>query len=231
MRISKTRPLAVYILLFASLACFTSCLTSRKMDKYVSKQYNDELPKPIRKKNAEITITSTNPSRPNIISTTKKKTSHVLPLIIYWQFDYRHTCTLNSAIPVTNFSNTLNNYVSKGLTQKLNGQKMELTIEEIPTAFALVDKAHLFLVFGWDHLYMEPDNKDLIVSYKLYQNDNSVKTGKITIKNNLHDKDIHYFQSWKSATRGYLTRYDSAISSMAKEFANQLMEEIGTVQP
>jgi hypothetical protein len=231
MRISKTQPLAIYILLFASLTCFTSCLTSRKMDKYVSKQYNDELPKPVRKKNAEITVTSTLPSRPNIISTTKKKTSHLLPLIIYWQCDYRHTCTLNSAIPVTNFSNALNTVASKALTQKLNGQHLELTIEQIPTAFSLVDKEHLFLLFAWDHLYMEPDYKDLVVSYKLYQNDNTTKTGTITIKNNMHDKDIHYFQSWKSATRGYLTRYDAAISSMTKDFANQLMVEIGTAQP
>src|SRR5690242_6967867 len=79
--------------LFFSLV-LTGCLTSQKMDAYVSSRFNDELPKPARRKQ-EFQIQSTLPNMGQKISHTVVKTSHVLPLIVYWQYDYRHTCTLN----------------------------------------------------------------------------------------------------------------------------------------
>jgi hypothetical protein len=199
------------------------------MDKFVSDQYNNQLPKLDKKKKADIMITSELTSPTNSISTTVQKTSKLLPLIVYWQYDYRHTCRLNPAIAVTNFSNTLNALSTKTLAQKLNGQRLELTVEQIPTSFSLVDKAHVIWViyaYSWDRIYMEPDFKDLVVSYKLIQSDNTVKTGKISIRNNEQNKNLRFFQSWKSATSEYISNYNTNIATMTKAFINQLVEEI-----
>ena len=219
-----------YLIISASvLFSFSSCLTSKKMDRFLSEQYNHQLPKLDKKKTPEIIVTSTVPSGPTAISTTVQKTSKVLPLIIYWQFDYRHTSTLNPAIAINYFTNTINSIASKGLSQKLAGKKLQLTVEEVPNAFALVDKAHIIWIvyaFSWDKIYMEPDFKDLVVSYQLLENDTPVKTGKISIKSSAQNQGIRFFQSWKSATSEYITEYNAGITNMTKSFVTKLIEEL-----
>lgn len=219
--------------LAAIVLCFllTSCLTSRKMDRFVTKHFNNELPRLDKKKNAAITISSNvPPAITDNISTTVKKTNKVLPLIFYWRINYEHFCTLNTAIAINGFSNAVNSQVNKGLGQKLEGKELVLTVEQIPISYSLVDDATIIWVlvaaFGWDKVYMKPDFKDLIVSYDLKEKGASVKTGKLTVKSNLQSKGIRYFQSWKSATTDYLTNYSADITNMSKTFVTQLLEEL-----
>jgi hypothetical protein len=216
-------------LLLLSVLFLSSCLTPQKMDKYVAEQYGNRIPKQNKIKKADINVSSIFPSPSNNISTTVKKRSNFLPLIVYWQGDYRHICTLNSSVAVNSFSNVVNTLTNKALTEKLAGQRLELTVEQIPTEFALVDKARmiwLIYAISWDKIYMEPDFKDLVVSYKLLQNDTTVKTGKISIKGDAHNKGIRFFQSWKSATSEYLVDYNTNINTMSRAFMNQLAEEL-----
>jgi hypothetical protein len=217
------------VILSAVLIFLTGCLTSKKMDRFVAEQYNNQLPKPTKSKAADILITSSLADGSANISHTVQKTSKVLPLILYWQYDYRHTCTLNPTIPVTGFSNAVSTMAGKGLTQKLNGKKLQLTVEQIPNTFALVDKAHviwLVYAFGWDKIYMEPGAGNLIVSYQLLENDKPVKAGRITVENDSRNKGIRYFQSWKSATSEHLADYNIRITNMTRSFISKLMEEI-----
>lgn len=227
MKLSKNKGVKFTILMFIVMLFFSSCLTAKKMDKFIAEQYNDQIPKIDKKKKAaDITVLSTLPSSTNI-STTVSHTK-VLPLIVYWVIDYRHTITLNSQIAVANFSNTVNSLANKGLSQKLNGQKLELTVEQVPEIFALVEKTHviwLIYAFQWSKIYIEPDVKDLVVSYKLYNDDNLAKTGRITIKNTEKNKGLRFFQSWKSAITEYLTDYNAEVLAMAKQFVNKLVEE------
>jgi hypothetical protein len=216
-----------FVVCFLSVTLLSGCLTSKKMDKFVAAHYNNQLPK--EKKKTAITVVSKMTYPSEAISTTVQKTSKVLPLIVYWQMDYRHTCTLNPAIAVNQFAATVNTLSSKGLNQKLNGQQLELSIEQIPTAFALVDKAHMiWLVYAisWDKIYMEPDGKDLVVSYKLLQNDHTEKTGKITVKSTVRNQGLRFFQSWKSATSEHLADYSANITAMSKTFVSRLVEEL-----
>jgi hypothetical protein len=205
----------------------SSCALSKKMDVYVAEQYGNKLPTPAKKKNADVAVSSTIPFTPqSAISVTTKKTSKVLPLIVYIHFDYRHSCAINPAVAVTSFTNTLNQQSAR-LNQKLNGQQLELTVEQAPNTFAIVDKATMVLILiHWDRLYVEPDGKDLIVSYRVLQNGTATKTGKISVKNEEHDKGIRIFQSWKSCTREYLSRYNSDVTNMSKSFVTKLLEEL-----
>lgn len=229
MTFQKKQSLTIPIILLATTSLLSSCLTSKKIDKFVGKQFNNELPKQDKKKNTDISVTSNISYRLDNISTTETKTSNMLPLIFYWQWDYKNTCTLNPAIAVNTFTKSLNLQANKGLNQKLNGQKIELSIEQIPNAFAIDDKAYmvwLIYAFGWDKVSVQPDLKDLIVSYKVLQNDSVIKSGKISIKNNEQNKNLRFFQSWKSATSEYLTQYNDDITNMTKTFVNKLIQEL-----
>ena len=199
------------------------------MDHFVGEQYNNQLPKEDKKKKgSDITVSSAIATTFTNVSNTVQKTSKVLPLVVYWQYDYRHTCTLNPTIAVTNFSNAINSLANKGLSQKLNGQKLELTVEQAPNTFALVDKSHmiwLIYAFSWDKIYIEPDTKDLVVSYKV-QGTDAVKAGKISIKNSAQNTGVRFFQSWKSATSEQLADYNANLTTMTKAFVSKLMEEL-----
>jgi hypothetical protein len=230
MKFFKHRELTLAVLLLIPTLFFSSCLTSKKMDAYISDQYNNEIPKVNKKKQVpDITFSSTLPATPTNISTTAPHTK-VLPLIVYWSIDSRQTSTLNSGIAATNFCNDVNTLAKKGLSQKLNGQKLELTMEQAPATFALVDKTHaiwlLIYAIHWDKVYIEPEVKDLVVSYKLYKGDSSVKTGTITIKNTENNKNMRFFQSWKSAVSEHLSDYDNNVTAMTTKFVDELMKEL-----
>jgi|SRR5687768_8042956 len=215
-----------YILLpLVAISLLQGCHTAKKMDVFIAEQYNNELPKPDKKKNPDITVNSSIPSDPVKISVTETKTSNLLPLIVYWHYDYRHTCTLNPAIAVANFRKTINQQANK-LTQKLNGQQLELNVEQVPGGFAIVDKENFLLFIHWNRMYVEPDAKDLIVSYKVLQNGNQTKSGKITIRSKQQDQGIRFAQSWKSSTSEFLGRYNVDVADMSKNFVNKLIEEL-----
>jgi hypothetical protein len=213
------------LLLILILVSMAGCLTTKKMDAYVAEQYGNRLPD--RKKNPNINVMSSIPFSPEkSISVTQQKTSKVVPLIVYFHYDYRHTCTLNPAVAVNNFATTVAQQAAR-LNPKLNGSQLELTVEQVPNAFAIVDKAGMLLfLIHWDKVYVEPDGKDLIVSYKVLQSGTPVKTGKISVKNEEKDKGIRFAQSWRSSTSEYLSQYNADITAMSKSFVGKLLQEL-----
>ncbi len=199
------------------------------MDKFIAKQYNNELPGVEKKKQQDIVIKSSVESPFSTISMTDSKASHLLPLVFYWQVDYKNTSTLNSNIAVSSFSRVIHTQYSKNLLQKLNGQNIELNIEQIPTQFAFDDKSHmvwLIYAYAWDKFSMQPDTKDMIVSYKTIQNGQVNKTGKIVVHNKEQNQGLRFLQSWKSAVSEYISQYNEDILAMTKEFATKLNQEL-----
>src|SRR5205807_10511695 len=97
MRKSSSALLFPVILLFCSLFLLTGCLGPKKTDKWVAEKYM-ELPPLSKKKHDQILISSNQAFAGTQLSTTVKKTSDMVPLIVYWQFDYKNTCTLNPFI-------------------------------------------------------------------------------------------------------------------------------------
>jgi hypothetical protein len=219
------------LFLFSAFLClFQSCLGPKKINKWVAKQYG-EVPAPNKPKADLIKITSNMPSMDNRLSTTEKKTSDLLPLLFYWQWDYKNTCTLNPQIAVNNFTSTVMSYSNKGLKQKLNGRRLELTIEKIPTRFAIDDKGHLIWVilyaFGWETLTLQPEDDIMVVSYKVFNTDNSLSSsGSINVPNTDKKLSLGMLQSLKKKTFQYLEQYDASISSMSKTFVDKLNSEL-----
>lgn len=93
----------------------------------------------------------------------------------------------------------------------------------------MVSNEHMVWViyaFSWAKIYIEPDAKDLVISYRVTQADQTLKTGTVTVKNTVRNKGLRYFQSWKSAKNEYLTAYNSNLTTMAKSFVGQLALEL-----
>jgi hypothetical protein len=211
------------------MIAFGSCLTSKKFDRFVASEYGDQLPQPDKKKKiTSLDVTTALPSDAATISSTQSQTK-VLPLIVYWKIDYRQVCTLNTAIAVSNFTKTVNSNAAKALSEKLAGRKLELTVQQLPSVFSLVEKDNvIWLIYAihWSKVYVQPDIKSLVVNYKLYDSSGAIKNGTITINNAEGNKNVRFFQSWKSAISEYLSDYETDIASMSKTFINKLMEEL-----
>ena len=213
------------VALFILFSSLTSCHIAQKMDAHIATQFNNKVPKPDKRKDSTIIVNSSIPSDPNELSHTVK-TNKNLFLLVYWKYDYRHTCSLNPAIGVDYLRKGFYQQAAK-LKQKLNGQQLEITIEQIPHTFAIVDKGHVvLLIIQWDKFYVEPQRKDIIVSYRTLQNGVETKSGKISVANIDKNKPMGFFQSWKGATNEFLARYNTAAAEMSRTIVNKLLEEL-----
>ncbi|MFT4155949.1 hypothetical protein [Parafilimonas sp.] len=212
-----------------SVLCFSGCLGPKKINKWVAQNYVDATP--TKKKSDIITITSSVNGMGDALSETEKKTSNVLPLLFYWQYDYKNTCRLNPQIAINNFTATVLSYSNKALKQKLNGRKLELNIRKIPTSFAIDDKGHIVWVivyaFSWEVLTVQPEDNQMEISYKILNQDNSeYKSGIVDISNTDKGIRLGMFQSLKKKTFQYLDQYDAAITSMSKMVADKISAEL-----
>ena len=215
----------------AALIFITGCLGPKKIDKWVNRHYDAAIPQSSAKTNESITIISSLASVDDKASHTEKKTSHFLPLLFYWQWDYKNTCVLNTKIAVNNFTATVNTYANKkGLKQKLHGQHLQLSLDQVPNIFAIDDKGHVIWIiyaFTWDELTVQPERKELIVSYKLLQQDGTeAKSGVITIPDNDKGVVLQMFQSLRKKTGQYLDQYDTQITAMSKAVIDKLYIEL-----
>ena len=218
------------VLLFCLLFLLTGCLGPKKIDKWVAEKYM-ELPPPSNKKHDQILISSNQTFAGTQLSTTVKKTSDMVPLIVYWQFDYKNTCTLNPVIAENIFTSTVWSYGSHGMQHKLNGQRIELTIEKIPTKFAIDDKGHMIFLllyaYSWDYLTILPEERDFVVSYKVFDTNNQqMKTGQVTLTGSDKAIDVHMFQSLKKKTWSFLDQYDAGIAVMSKHVVDKIVAEL-----
>lgn len=204
----------------------TGCITAKKMDKYVSTQYGDNIM--LKKiKSDYLTISSPLITDDALPSASSMKTKKVLPLILYWRMDYRTNCILNPKIPINQFSTSLATYAnSKGLKKKLNGAMLELTINKLPLSFSFNDDFSFLILVGWEKVYLLPENNEMALSYKIINSGSKVKEGTITVADPNQIKGTRYFQSVRNATREYLTQYDENMKTMAKSVVDQLLSEL-----
>lgn len=213
-----------------SLITFSSCLTAKKMDKWIDKQYGGVVPAKIRS-SEYMTIKTENLSSKEHASNSQKGDNKLLPAFFYWQWKFSTISTLNQNIPVSNLSSTIFPYSNaKGLRQKLNGQKIELTIDKIPAVFSITDKGGLVYALlwyvSWETIYIEPENQDMVISYKILKDNVETKKGAISVANRDKSVALKMFQSAKKMTWNYLDQYDMNIKAMSKEFVDKLMLEL-----
>ena len=225
---SKQSPYLASLLFLAIV--FSGCLTPRKMDKWIDSKYEGMTTGKI-KSNDYLVIKTENIKPDDKISTTQKGKTKFIPALVYWHWEFSNVSTLNPYIPVSHFSAALLPYAnSKGMRQKLNGQKIELTIDKAPAVFSLTDKGNMIYLglwyVGWESIYIQPDNQELVVSYRLLKNNTEMKKGVIAIANRDQPIALKMFQSPKKMTWRYLDQYNNNIKSMSKELVDRLMVEL-----
>jgi len=205
----------------------SSCLTSKKIDKWVDKKYSETLTDPVKKNHDYLVVTTTLPTSDEKSSTTQKTHNSLLPLLFYWRWHITNTCTLNPKIPYNNFTNTALFYAnSKGLKSKLNGRRIELEVKQMPYVFAVDDISQMVWViyaFGWDKFSVLPVTNNMVVSYKIMEQNTQLKEGVITIPDACKPIELKMFQSIKKKTWMYIDQYNDNIAAMSKKVVDSLI--------
>jgi hypothetical protein len=217
-----------FLMMILSVTIAVSGCMNARIDRFVAKQYGTQPTHVPKKRDSSIVVSSPITISSGLVSSTVSRTSHVLPLLFYWQLDYKITCTLNPAIPVRNFTNTVLSE-SRKLNEKLNGRHLELSVDELPHIFAIDDKEHmvwLIYAFSWNRASIQPELNDMTITYRVLENNNLVKSGKIVVTDEEKGQGLRMFQSWKNATASYLARYNYDITAMTRTFVNELVKEL-----
>lgn len=218
---------ACFFFLVSSMLC--SCLTPRKIDKWTTAHYGTTINARM-KSNDYITIKTPNTSN-DIVAKTEKRKMKLVPALFYWQWEYGTITTLNQLVPANYFSSTIVPYANtKKLKDKLNGQKLELTISKMPAVFSVVDKGGLvFLVLyyiDWDRIFMDPQKQDMVINYRLLKDNVETKTGIITVADCNKPLNVKVFHSVKKTFWSYLDQYNANIQAMSKEAVDKLIAEL-----
>lgn len=213
-----------------ALALLNACISPRKTDKWVANYYGS-VPAPIKKKNELITVQSNVASMGSVLSESRRKSASVLPLLIYWKWNYVNACQLNPQMALNGFTTTVNGYAGRVLKPKLNNQTIELTVEKIPSAFDLDDTGHYIYLgiygFGWEMVTLVPQEHALQVSYKVINTDKSIaKTGTVTMPISIQPVKAGMYQSVKKKMNLYLEQYDAAMALMGRKLIDKLAAEL-----
>jgi hypothetical protein len=150
---------------------------------------------------------------------------------VYWHWDYSTVSTLNPSVFINNLNAAMVPYAnSKGLKQKLAGQKLELSVVKAPASFELTEKGNLIFIlvyyFGWEHIYIEPQKQDLVIAYRLLKDGTELKKGELEIANRDQPISLRMFQSPKKMTWRYLDQYNTNVRTMGKELVDKLLTEV-----
>ena len=214
--------------IFFFLFLLTSCYGPRKVNSWVADKYSTTINTQPKIKDDYFSVSSKLATDNQQPSTTVKESKGLLPLIFYWRGHYVNTVTLNPKIPINTFTIAFQSYAnSKQLKQKLNGQKIELTIEQVPTIFMIDDKWQLIWLvyaFGWDIFSVLPEKADMVVLYRIFTENSETKKGRITIPD--QNKSFENLRRVKDGTWDYLNQYDEAIKSMTKKTVDKIIEEL-----
>ncbi len=204
------------------------CAPTVNLDSWVSEKYVESFPPPPPAKSyitfKVIDTAAANDSKASITKE-KEKTKSSTGITSKWH--YYNVCAINPVIPLTSFSKTVLFYAPrKKLKEKLNGKTIELTLATIPHHFSFINNGSKFFGVGSEELYIKPEKKSLIISYRVLDGSTEVKTGVITIPNVDKVVDQPLSEPTKVATKNYLDQYDASITAMSKTFLDKLVAEL-----
>jgi hypothetical protein len=210
---------------------FSSCLSSKKINAWVTEKYHENLPfQPINNDSISINLVDSLQDKVKIADVKKIKNKK-LPLLFYWKWHSTHLCNLNEQIGFGKFSQSFLYYANLSpLKEKLSGKRIELNVAGVPHIFLIDDDGFSLLplppFLGSENFTIKPYKKKMVVGYRLYEGKKMKKAGVISIPNTDAVYQQYFLYSPKSMTNDYLKQYDDNMVKMSKTFVDKLLEEL-----
>lgn len=212
----------VFFTLVVALFLLPGCIGSKRYARYVRTAYDVSNYNPSGTKLIDsipgISVIYDGPSVPDSFARVRKGDHHVVPAVFYWQINEEFECEFNPQVLLKAFRQYVyENVDSLGLTQKLQGRRLVLTVHNIPRRFHYKYKDDMvFLLIAAVQVYQQsifPDENDLVVSYAVYEGETVVKKG--TVREYNHDVPVNSNNTTrKKITRKYVRQYHRNLMDM-----------------
>lgn len=161
-----------------------------------------------------------------------KRKSKVIPLLIVYSWEKDLLVQISPKIVANQFEIYFSEMAkNEGLEQKLNGRRLEITIEQIPNTFSYFeDSTLLFFLLGYYQSYhfdlkTPSNNQFLKIKYRIIDENTLPADKNITIlsKNNSFENEN---MSKKRLIHNYMMDFRQNISVMAKETLDKIISEL-----
>lgn len=220
------------IALLALLGLFFGSCAIKKMNTTIAKYYpyhedftSDSTELVIVKPSEKLQATTQN--------TYVKRTKNVfVPALIFWYWNALYKCELDVKQELEKLCSDIKADCYKyKLDSILPEQRLELTVEALPTSFAYQDKGYIFIylygyIFKYNRVSFPILKANLVVSYKLFSKNNLVKEGTLEVKDkreaagNPNLANVKNINTYVLVTRAHLL-------ATKKELITQLQYAIG----
>lgn len=215
-----------FCFLFACCIFFAGCYSTAKVNRWIDRGYKDDITNKPRPANY-LTIKTKEQWAEDVLSKSEKRKTQILPLLLYWKWKFGTLSTLNPSVPAGYLNSAVIPYANtKRLRDKLNDGQLELTIEEMPLSFSIMDKGTFVVLVGWEFIYMDPQKQDMLVSYRIVKEGAETKKGVISVTDKNKPLYVKVFGNPRKTFWKYLEQYNLNIQSMGKEMIDKLIAEL-----
>lgn len=210
-----------------AITIFSSCISTKKYASYVAPKF-ESVPINRTNNNIKFDLTALHKSDTSIVA--NSLTSQFIPAILFWQWNKTIQCDVDQTIIGESFeTDFLSIADSLKVQDVLKDRQLEIKLEEIPNSFIYTNKGQtIIFIVAYAFSAIEaiaPKLDDVVVSYKLRENDAIIKQGKITVFNT--QKPVrNVWKSTKKFTWMYVSQFKENNKRMTEDVINKLIGEI-----
>jgi hypothetical protein len=162
----------------------------------------------------------------------KRVKNVVVPLLVFWHWNTLYKCELDIKQELEKLCSDIKADCFKyKLDSILPEQKLELTVEALPTSFAYQEKGYMIVyLYGYAYKFSKLGfpmlKENFVVTYKLYSKNNLAKEGTLIVNDtregvgNVNLTDVKNIEAYLDVTRTHLFE-------AKKELITQLQNVIG----
>ena len=163
-----------------------------------------------------------------VVSTKLK--SIFVPAIIVWYSNVTIKCDISPALTGETFRDHFSFFAdSLNLQEKLNGQKLEIAVEKVPSSFVYSQSTTaifaLVAAISSSNVYIQPLDQKLVVRYKVSNDSGMVKEGTVEA----YKKELPYGNlrwSTKKFVWNYMDRFKRTNRILSLEIVEKLLKEL-----
>ena len=177
-----------------------------------------------------ISINTTNLINQPFIAHSVKVKHKFIPAIVYWEWEKNIECTIDPYYTIHLFmEEAMKIATEKNLKNRLEGQKLELTFEEMPNKYLYSHKGFtLVFLFAYsvsDAEHLLPFMRDFKIKYRILKDQQETKSGVITLAHEM--RDMHNTSSGTGKfTNAFLEMYKSEVKRLGSEFSKKIVYKI-----
>lgn len=218
---------SVLILISVTLS---SCVTPDRLNKLTENNLGAKSPNYPMQYEDYVFVNTNNIPLQNTMAASKKVKHRFIPAIVYWEWEKNLECTIDPQFAIHLFmEGAMKMAEEKELKKRLEGQKLEISFEEMPNKYLYSHKGFtivfLFAYSVADAEHLFPSKNGFKIKYRLLKGDTETSTGEVILTHNL--EAMHNTRSSTGKfTDAFLDAYKLEIKRMGREFTNKLIYKI-----